>query len=273
VPYIVVFLNKCDAVEDEELIELVEMEVRELLSKYDYPATTPPSSAVGAGRAQRRGQVGGQGRRADGGGGQVHPAAHARDRAAVPDADRGHLLDLRPRHRSHRPHRTRQDQGGRGLRDRRLPRDPQDGLHRRRDVKKQLDEGLAGDNAACCCAASPRKMWNAAWCCRSPARSRRTPPSRARSMCSRRRKAAATRRSSMATVLSFYFRTTDVTGSAKLPARHRDGDARRQHPASRSPCTPPSPWRRASASPSAKADEPSAQVPSPRSLSDCAGGV
>jgi len=35
VPYIVVFLNKCDAVEDEELIELVEMEVRELLSKYD----------------------------------------------------------------------------------------------------------------------------------------------------------------------------------------------------------------------------------------------
>jgi len=36
----VVFLNKCDAVEDEELIELVEMEVRELLSKYQFPGTT-----------------------------------------------------------------------------------------------------------------------------------------------------------------------------------------------------------------------------------------
>src|SRR3981189_765511 len=42
VPFIVVFLNKCDAVEDEELIELVEMEVRELLSKYDYPGADTP---------------------------------------------------------------------------------------------------------------------------------------------------------------------------------------------------------------------------------------
>ena len=37
VPYIVVFLNKCDQVDDEELLELVEMEVRELLSSYDFP--------------------------------------------------------------------------------------------------------------------------------------------------------------------------------------------------------------------------------------------
>src|SRR5205807_7270115 len=37
VPYIVVFLNKCDAVEDPELIDLVEVEVRELLSKYQFP--------------------------------------------------------------------------------------------------------------------------------------------------------------------------------------------------------------------------------------------
>jgi elongation factor Tu len=51
VPYIVVFLNKCDAVEDEELIELVEMEVRELLSKYEYPGDDTPiirGSALGA---------------------------------------------------------------------------------------------------------------------------------------------------------------------------------------------------------------------------------
>jgi elongation factor Tu len=37
VPAIVVFLNKCDLVDDEELLELVEMEVRELLDKYDFP--------------------------------------------------------------------------------------------------------------------------------------------------------------------------------------------------------------------------------------------
>jgi elongation factor Tu len=42
VPCIVVFLNKCDAVEDPELIDLVEMEVRELLTKYQYPGDDLP---------------------------------------------------------------------------------------------------------------------------------------------------------------------------------------------------------------------------------------
>ena len=42
VKYIVVYLNKCDMVDDEELIELVEMEVRELLSKYDFPGDEIP---------------------------------------------------------------------------------------------------------------------------------------------------------------------------------------------------------------------------------------
>ncbi len=42
VPYIVVFLNKCDMVDDAELLELVEMEVRELLSQYDFPGDDIP---------------------------------------------------------------------------------------------------------------------------------------------------------------------------------------------------------------------------------------
>ena len=42
VPYIIVFLNKCDMVDDAELLELVEMEVRELLSKYDFPGDDLP---------------------------------------------------------------------------------------------------------------------------------------------------------------------------------------------------------------------------------------
>jgi elongation factor Tu len=51
VPYVLVFLNKCDAVEDTELIDLVEMEVRELLSKYGFPCDDLPvvrGSALGA---------------------------------------------------------------------------------------------------------------------------------------------------------------------------------------------------------------------------------
>ncbi len=51
VPYIVVFLNKCDAVEDPELLELVELEVRELLKTYQYPGDAVPvirGSALGA---------------------------------------------------------------------------------------------------------------------------------------------------------------------------------------------------------------------------------
>jgi elongation factor Tu len=51
VPFIIVFLNKCDMVDDEELLELVEMEVRELLSEYDFPGDDLPvvqGSALGA---------------------------------------------------------------------------------------------------------------------------------------------------------------------------------------------------------------------------------
>ena len=42
VPSIVVFMNKCDQVDDPELLELVEMELRELLSQYDFPGDDTP---------------------------------------------------------------------------------------------------------------------------------------------------------------------------------------------------------------------------------------
>ena len=51
VPFIIVFMNKCDMVDDDELLELVEMEVRELLSEYDFPGDDLPviqGSALGA---------------------------------------------------------------------------------------------------------------------------------------------------------------------------------------------------------------------------------
>ncbi|CDI94626.1 elongation factor Tu [Pseudomonas aeruginosa PA38182] len=53
VPYIVVFLNKADMVDDAELLELVEMEVRDLLNTYDFPGDDTPiiigSGGAGAG--------------------------------------------------------------------------------------------------------------------------------------------------------------------------------------------------------------------------------
>ena len=42
VPYIIIFLNKCDMVDDEELLELVEMEIRELLDQYEFPGDDTP---------------------------------------------------------------------------------------------------------------------------------------------------------------------------------------------------------------------------------------
>ncbi len=121
VPSMVVFLNKCDLVDDPELLDLVELEVRELLSKYDFPGDDTPvirGSAIEGDRG-RQGvdrEDPGAVRRAR----HVHPGAGARNGQAVPDAGRGRVLDHGPRHGGHGPHRARQDQGRRGGRDRRL---------------------------------------------------------------------------------------------------------------------------------------------------------
>ncbi len=80
VPYIVVFMNKADMVDDKELLELVEMEVRELLTMYKFPgrqdADRDWQCAEGAGRGQER-DWGAGGDRAGGGDGQVHSGAEA----------------------------------------------------------------------------------------------------------------------------------------------------------------------------------------------------
>jgi len=59
VPYLVVALNKVDAVDDPELLELVELEVRELLKSYKFPGDDRSGgSGLGSGRAERRREVG-----------------------------------------------------------------------------------------------------------------------------------------------------------------------------------------------------------------------
>ena len=99
VPYIVVALNKCDAVDDPELLELVELEVRELLTSYEFPGDDTPIIQVSALKALEGDEAWvDEDRRADGGVRHLHRRAGARHREAVPDADRGRVLDHRSRH-------------------------------------------------------------------------------------------------------------------------------------------------------------------------------
>ncbi len=77
VPAIVVYLNKVDQVDDPELLELVELEVRELLSTYEFPGDDIPiveGSALAALEGTNK-EIGEDSmREADGGGGRLHPA-------------------------------------------------------------------------------------------------------------------------------------------------------------------------------------------------------
>ena len=125
VPYIVVFLNKADMVDDEELLELVEVEVRELLSDYDFPGDDIPFVTGSALKALEGDEAcAREDPRARRGARLLHPRARARPRQAVPDAGRGRLLDHRPRHRRDRPHRAGHHQDRRDGRDRRHPARP-----------------------------------------------------------------------------------------------------------------------------------------------------
>ena len=115
VPYIIVFMNKVDMVDDAELLELVEMEVRELLSKYEFPGDKTPIIKGSAKEAWDTMESGKKDEkwlkpisRAAGRAGQLHPGAGARDRQALPAGGRGRVLDHGPRHGGDRPHRARQ---------------------------------------------------------------------------------------------------------------------------------------------------------------------
>ena len=119
VPYIVVFLNKVDMVDDPELLDLVELEVRELLSGYDFPgeqyAGDPGECVEGVGVWVWEAGVSVVQRdmEADGCGGHVYPGAGAGDRQAVFDAGGGCVYDLGARDGGDGASGARDDQGGR----------------------------------------------------------------------------------------------------------------------------------------------------------------
>ena len=135
VPYIVVFLNKCDMVEDPELLELVELEVRELLKTLSVSGRHDSGdSRLGAEGAGRRCEVGEVDSGVDGSGGQEHAAAAAGCGQAVRDADRRYFLDFGPRHGGDGTNRARQGEGGRGNGDCGLPSDDEEDGDGRGDV-------------------------------------------------------------------------------------------------------------------------------------------
>ena len=83
VPYIIVYMNKCDMVDDAELLELVEMEVRELLDKYEFPGDATPIVHGSAKLALEgdKGELGeGSHHEARRGPRHLHPRARARHR-------------------------------------------------------------------------------------------------------------------------------------------------------------------------------------------------
>ena len=117
VPYIVVFMNKCDMVDDPELLDLVELEVRELLKKYEFPGDDIP---VIRGSAQEA--MDGRGKDAKANEPILKlmeavdsyiPTPERDGRQAVPDAGGGRVLDLGPRDGGHGPGGARQGEGGR----------------------------------------------------------------------------------------------------------------------------------------------------------------
>ena len=204
VPCIVVFLNKCDAVEDEELIDLVEMEVRELLSKYQFPGDDVPvirGSALGALNGEAQWEA------------KIDELMEAVDKY-VPQPDRA--IDLpflmpiedifsisgRGTVVTGRIERGKVKVGEEveivGFRETRKTV-----VHGRGDVQEAAGRRSGGRQRRTSSARHcRRKTWSAGWCWPSRHRSRRTRTSRARCTCCRRKKAAVIRRSSRAIVRS-----------------------------------------------------------------------
>ena len=219
VPYIVVALNKADMVDDEEIMELVELEVRELLNSQDFPGDEVPVIRVSALKALE-----GDPKWADSiielmNAVDEHvPEPTRDDRQAVPHADRGRLLDHRSRYRGDRPYRARYRQGQRHRRDRR---------HQGKSLtttvtgvemfRKLLDEGRAGDNVGLLLRGVKREEVERGQCVIKPGTT--TPHTEFEAQVYVLAKDEGGRHTPFFNNYrpQFYFRTTDVTGVVHLP--------------------------------------------------------
>ena len=221
VPAMVVFMNKVDAVDDAELLELVELEVRELLSAYEFPGDDDPGdSGVGVEGSGRRRGMGEEDRRVDGGGGQLHSDAGARDREAVPDAGGRHLHDSGTRHGGDGQSRARQGESERDGRDRGDQADAGTTVVTGVEMfKKLLDEGMAGDNVGLLLRGVERKDIERGQVISKPGSI--TPHTKFKAEAYVLTKEEGGRHTPFFTGYrpQFYFRTTDVTGVATLADR------------------------------------------------------
>ena len=206
-------------VDDEELLELVEVEVRDLLSEYDFPGDDIPfinGSALKALEGDEEYKA--EDHRARRAARHLHPGARARPRQAVPDAGRGRLLDHRPRHGRDGPHRAGHRQHRRHGRDRRhqatRPTTVVTGVEM---FRKILDEGQAGDNVGCLLRGTKREEIERGQVLCKPGSI--TPHTKFKAEVYVLKKEEGGRHTPFFTGYrpQFYFRTTDVTGVANLP--------------------------------------------------------
>ncbi len=232
VPYIIVFLNKCDMVDDAELLELVEMEVRELLDKYDFPGDDTPI-IHGSAKLALEGDKGALGEEA------IMKLAEALD-TYIPTPERAvdgaflmpveDVFSISGRGTvGDRPCRARRDQGRRGNRDRRASADASKTTCTGVEMfRKLLDQGQAGDNVGVLLRGTKREDVE-----------------RGQVLCKPGSIKPHTHFTAEIYVLSkdeggrhtpffnnyrpqFYFRTTDVTGAIELPEGQGNGHAWRQ---------------------------------------------
>jgi len=204
VPYIVVFLNKADMVDDPELLELVEMEVRELLSKYEFPGDDVPVVQVSAlkaleGDPEWTEKIV-----------ELMAAVDSYIPEPVRDVDKPFLMPIedvftitgRGTVVTGRIEQGKIEVGNDieivGIHPEvAKTSSPGSRCSRRRSTSRR-----PATTRVRCSAASSARRSSAARCWRSPARSRRTRTSRPRCTSSRRTRAAATRRSSTTTARS-----------------------------------------------------------------------
>ena len=230
VPYIVVFLNKCDMVDDEELIELVEMEVRELLDSYEFPGDDTPiirGSALKALEGDKEWQE--QGLGAHGRCGLLHPDSRPRRRQAVPDGRRGRHDHHRPRHRCHRPCGARRAPCRTTRWRSWVSRETQNTVCTGIEMfRKLLDEAQAGDNIGCLLRGIKREEIDRGQVLCKPGSV--TPHTEFEGQVYILTKEEGGRHTPFFDGYrpQFYFRTTDITGVVAPPRGHRDGYAWRQ---------------------------------------------
>ncbi|WP_263365017.1 elongation factor Tu, partial [Edaphobacter acidisoli] len=218
VPYIVVFLNKCDAVEDAELVDLVEMEVRELLSKYDFPGDDVPvirGSALGAlnGEAQWEQKIDELMEAVDKSVPQPDRAVDLPFLMPIEDifsiSGRGTVVTGRIERGKVKVGEAVQIVGFRDTQNTTVT-----GVEM---FKKQLDEGLAGDNAGLLLRGTAKEDVERGMVLAKPGSI--TPHTQFKGEIYVLSKEEGGRHTPFFNGYrpQFYFRTTDVTGSAKLP--------------------------------------------------------